>query len=105
MHLAVVSPAPNTTFALSSQLPLEFQRVEVMAQARTATPLQQVTLLLDDQPLVTLSRPPYRALWQLEAGAHQVRAVGVDAGGLPMESETVRFMVLEGEPGQESSTN
>ena len=102
MHLAVVSPAPNTTFALSSQLPTEFQRVEVMAQARTTTPLQQVTLVVDDQPVATLSRPPYRALWQLEAGSHQVRAVGVDAEGRSVESEAVRFTVLEEEPGREA---
>jgi len=101
-HLTVVSPAPNTTFALSSQLPAEFQRVEVMAQARTTTPLQQVTLVIDDQPLATLSRPPYRALWQLEAGSHQVRAVGVDAGGHDVESGAVQFTVLDGEPGQEA---
>jgi membrane peptidoglycan carboxypeptidase len=100
MHLAVVSPAPNTTFALSSQLPAEFQRVEVVAQAYTTTPLQQVRLLVDGRPLVTLSRPPYRALWQLEAGSHQVRAVGVDAGGRSVESESVQFTVLEREPGQ-----
>ncbi|MFQ5854621.1 MAG: transglycosylase domain-containing protein [Anaerolineae bacterium] len=99
--LVVTSPAPNTTFALSSQLPASFQRVEVVAQARTTTPLRQVTLSMDDEPLATFSRPPYRALWQLEAGAHQVRAVGVDADGRPVESEPVQFIVLEEEPGRE----
>ncbi|MBS1254154.1 MAG: Penicillin-binding protein 2D [Anaerolineales bacterium] len=97
-QLAIVSPAPNTTFALSEQLPAGFQRVEVVAQARTATPLREVTLLVDDEPLATLSRPPYRALWQLEAGGHQVRAVGVDAEGREVESESIRFTVLEAEP-------
>ncbi|RME47193.1 MAG: penicillin-binding protein [Chloroflexi bacterium] len=102
LQLAVVNPAPNTTFALSAQLPAEFQRVEVMAQARTTTPLRQVTLLVDGRPLATLDRPPYRALWQLEAGMHQVRAVGVTLDGRQVESEAVRFKVLEEEPRREA---
>jgi hypothetical protein len=100
-ELVVTSPAPNTTFALSPQLPRDFQSIEVAARSGSLVPLRQVTLLVDGQPLATLARPPYRVMWRLQVGAHQVRAVGVDADGRPTESEPVSFTVLEKEPGHE----
>lgn len=91
--LVLTSPAPNTTFELSSQLPLEMQRVELSARPGTAGPVREVTLLVDERPIATLSRPPYRVLWRLEPGEHQAVAVGVDEKGQRVVSEVVRFRV------------
>jgi hypothetical protein len=55
-------------------------------------------LFVDDVAVARLGRPPYRVLWQVEAGTHQVRAIGVDAEGQPVESQVVQFAVLEEEP-------
>lgn len=103
--IVVVSPAPNTTFALSRQLPAASQRIEIQAQVRTAPTTtrrpQEITLLLDDTPLTTITRPPYRTLWELTAGEHTVQAVGLDADGKLIESEPIRFAVLEEEPGRD----
>lgn len=89
--LVVTSPAPNTTFALTSQLPPDAQRIEIAARLNTS--LREVILLVDGQPLATLTQPPYRALWQLAAGEHTVQAMGVDGDGRRVESEVIRFKV------------
>jgi len=76
------------------------QRIEVTARPGGSTPLRQVTLIVDGQPLVTLLQPPYRALWQLEEGTHEVKAIGVDARGRHLESQPLQFTVVNAhEPG------
>jgi hypothetical protein len=55
--------------------------------------LREVTLLVDGQPLATFTRAPYRALWRLTAGEHEVKALGVDAEWRRVESDIVRFRV------------
>jgi penicillin-binding protein 1C len=102
LQLSITSPAPNTTFALSRQLPAAFQRVEIAAQARTTRRLREVTLLVDGASIATAAQPPYRALWKLTPGEHTVQAVGLDADGNRVASASIRFAVLEEEPGLES---
>jgi len=96
--VAITRPAPNATFALSPQLPRASQRIDVMAQLGAGVRLDAVTLLVDDAPLATLRRPPYRTSWPLAPGAHTVRAIGVDAAGHHLDSPTVTFRVLAEEP-------
>lgn len=93
--LVITSPHPNSTFGLTSELPLAFQKIEVAARAGWGVSLREVTLLVDGEPLVIATRPPYRALWPLEAGQHVVTAVGVDSEGRLVESDVVRFWVEE----------
>ncbi len=93
--LVITHPAPNSTFALSPELPASAQRIEITARPAGSIPLRQVTLLVDGRPLATLTRPPYRTLWQLEEGTHEVRAVGVDAEGQRLESQPLQFTVME----------
>ncbi len=93
LKLVLSSPAPNSTFYQSAQIPDEFQKVQVAARLASPTTPSQVTLLVDDQPIGTFARPPYRALWGLALGEHVARAVGIDADGSPMESAPIRFHV------------
>jgi hypothetical protein len=95
--LIVTSPAPNTVFALSPQLPPDAQQLEVSARLNANVVLREVTLLVDGAPLATFTRAPYRALWRLVAGDHAVKAVGVDAEGRRVESDAVRFRVETGQ--------
>jgi len=98
--LVIARPAVNATFALSPQLPRDFQRIELEAHpAAVATPLQTVTLMVDDVALATLQRPPYRASWQLVPGTHTVRAVGVDRQGRTVGSAPTRFRVVSDDGG------
>ncbi len=92
--LAITSPAPNAIFALSPQLPLEMQKVEVAAQPG-ATP--QLSLSVDGHVIASFERPPYRALWPLSPGEHTAVAISVDAEGKGIESEPVQFLVQDGQ--------
>ncbi len=93
--LIVTNPAPNSTFALSLQLPSELQQIEISARLGTATPLPDVTLYVDGTPIARFDRTPFRALWQLTVGEHEVKAIGMDGAGHRVESEVVRFWVEE----------
>lgn len=101
--LVIVSPAPNSIFQLSPQLPMGLQQVEVSARltAPSISPLsmggrgglRSVTLLIDGQPIGSFTAAPYRALWQLAAGEHQAQAVGVDTSGNQIASPIINFVV------------
>jgi 1A family penicillin-binding protein len=91
--LVVVSPARNATFALTSSLPPDTQRVEIAARPGTSGRWREITLLVDGQPIGTFSAEPYRALWPLLAGSHTVQAMGVDGAGQQVQSDVVQFTV------------
>ncbi len=95
-RLVVTSPAPNSTFALTPQLPEDLQRIEVSARLNAPVVVGDVRLMVDGQPIGNFARPPYRTLWQLSAGEHTVQAVGTDADGGRVESEPVKFRVDAG---------
>jgi hypothetical protein len=56
---------------------------------------RQITLLVDGQPLATVTRPPYRATWAMQPGRHTFAAQGVDALGRPLHSNTVHVEVTQ----------
>jgi penicillin-binding protein 1C len=116
--LIVTSPSPNSVFELSPQLPPDLQQIEVSARLGDLTPfspspsgrapvpersegrgggVRSVTLLVDGQSIATFTAAPYRALWRLAPGEHQVQAIGVNSDGQQVESETIRFEVTGGE--------
>ena len=95
--LVITSPAPNSIFELSPQLPAELQQIEVTARLSSSAGVHEVKLLVDGQPIATFAAPPYRALWRLTPGEHQVQAIGVNADGQQVESNVVRFTVTGGE--------
>jgi 1A family penicillin-binding protein len=91
--LEIVSPAQNSEYETSPQLPASSQQVEVSARLNRAVSLRRVTLYVDDVAVGEFASVPYRALWQLTIGSHQVRAVGVTTDGQTIESDVVHFMV------------
>jgi membrane peptidoglycan carboxypeptidase len=91
--LVIVSPANNATFALTSTLPPETQRIEIAARPGTTARLHDVTLLVDGQPVATMAAAPYRVLWPLSLGMHTAQAVGINGAGQKVESDVVRFAV------------
>jgi Penicillin-Binding Protein C-terminus Family len=94
--LVMTSPAPNSVFALSPQIPLNLQRIDISARLGATDVPRQVRLLIDGETVATFANPPYRALWQLAIGDHTVQAVGIDANGQQVASTPVQFQV---EPG------
>lgn len=91
--IEMVSPAQNSEFETSPQLPASLQQVEVSARLNSAVVLRRVTLYVDDVSVGEFSSVPYRALWQLTVGSHQARAVGITMDGQTIESDPVRFVV------------
>ncbi|MGE5263370.1 MAG: penicillin-binding protein 1C [Acidobacteriota bacterium] len=94
--LVVTSPAQNSTFAPSPQIPSELQRIEISARLNVALAVSGVSLLVDGKPIATFAGPPYRALWSLVEGDHTVQAVGVDGEGKRVESDPIHFQVEAG---------
>ncbi len=94
LPISIVGPAPNSIYQISPQIPLAFQQIEVSARLNAKIALREVRLVIDGQTIATFSRSPYRALWQLTVGEHEVKAIGVDEAGKTMESELVKFRVI-----------
>jgi 1A family penicillin-binding protein len=94
--LSVAFPDEGAVIAISPQIPAAMQQLELTARAEVA--MRQVTITVDGAAIATLSRPPYRAIWQLTPGDHLVRAVGLDAYGAALDSPPVAFRVETGEP-------
>jgi penicillin-binding protein 1C len=91
--LHLVSPDPNTKYRLTTAVPLATQKLPVEVAAPAS--LQTITLWLDDEPLATLTSPPYRIWWPLAPGVHTMWAAAVDSQERVIQSEPVTFEVLE----------
>lgn len=93
--LVITSPANNSIYGLSSQLPPGMQKIEIRARPGSAAHLRQVTLMLDGQTIGTFFDMPYRTLWQLSLGAHRLQAIGIDSAGKTVESAPQLFSVTD----------
>lgn len=87
----VLAPAPGASFALAPGVPPERQRIELLAAAPPGA--AEVTIYVDDLPLATFARPPYRALWALRPGQHRVWVESRDGRGVVSRSDEVVFAV------------
>ena len=91
--LRLLSPAPNATYRISGSVPADSQRLHIEAVGESG--LQEVTLWLDGEKLVTLAAPPYETWWMLQPGEHQAWVEGLTAEGERVRSDVVWFQVEE----------
>ncbi len=89
----MTAPDRGAVYRLDPALPRDAQRISIAAAS--ATPLREVTLLVDGRPLARFDAPPYRLLWRLEPGVHTFRAEGVGPGGEVVASDEVRIDVRQ----------
>ena len=89
--LAILSPAPMTSFLISGATPLDTQSIPIEADGPPG--LAQVTIYLDGKALLTSSQSPYRVFWQLVPGDHTVWAEGKTDQGTVVLSQKVTFKV------------
>ena len=87
----IIAPAPGAVFLISPGVPRTSQRVEIKARAGEAA--EQVTFLVDGQPIAVLDAPPYRAFWPLAPGRHRAEVVVADANGRETRGEPIEFVV------------
>lgn len=85
--LLITSPAHGAVFALSPGVPVEHQRIAIIAGA--TMDIEQVTVFVNGAPVAASQR----AFWQLRPGTHHVWAEGRDAGGRIVRSPVVEFEV------------
>jgi hypothetical protein len=95
--LIMTSPDQGSQYRLSPQIPPSAQQILVAARPADGVALRQVTLLVDGQPLVTLTRPPYQVLWPMMAGTHTFTAAGADMEGHEVAGNRVVIEVAGGE--------
>ncbi len=93
--LILTSPDQGSRYRLSPEIPPSAQQILVAARPVDGVSLQEVTLLVDGQPLATLTRPPYQALWPMAVGTHVFAAVGIDTAGNEIEGNRVTIEVVE----------
>jgi len=93
--LTMTSPDQGSRFLLSPQIPKAMQRVAVAVRLADGVRVRQVVLLVDGQPLQTLTRPPYQAFWVMTPGRHVFSARATDEQGNEIEGNSVSIEVVE----------
>jgi hypothetical protein len=91
--LEIVSPFQLDRYRISSALPLEDQRILIKARPASRAFFARVTLFVDDEPLASFVRPPYRTWWPLQPGDHRIYAVGETPDGAQVVSKTILIAV------------
>jgi membrane carboxypeptidase/penicillin-binding protein PbpC len=86
-------PYAGATYRLNHTVPLDSQRIEILAAATGDVAL--VRFYVDDALLVELPAPPYSTLWQLQAGHHSFLAVMFDRSGQAYTSQSVSISVVQ----------
>ncbi len=93
--LTLTNPDHGARYRLSSDVPESVQQILIAARPADGISLRQVTLLLDGRPLVTLTQPPYQAMWPMEAGTHAIASLGEDFEGNEIAGNRVIIEVVE----------
>lgn len=91
LQLQISSPDPQTIYQISPRLPRESQRVPF--RVITSERLRDVTFLLNDQPVSTLTASPFEWWWVLEPGTFRLQAQARLENGEIVTSDVVRFVV------------
>ncbi len=91
--LQLISPPPNATYRRDPSFPAEAQQllIEIAAESGIAP----ITIWVDDQPLITLYDPPYRAWWPLTTGHHRIWAAGTGPNGQPITTDPITITVTD----------
>jgi hypothetical protein len=93
--IVLTQPDLNGVFRITSELPQDDQRIEIAARTNVGEPLREMTLLLNGVPVAVVSQAPYRTMWQLRPGEHNLQAEGLTQDGTQLRSDVVKITVLE----------
>jgi len=91
--LLIQNPPPNSDYALTPEIPIDLQRIEIVGTSSASAHLRQVTLYVDGTPRQSWADPPYRAMWPLTPGGHELVLQGLDPQGGIVSSRPVRITV------------
>ncbi len=93
--LVMTSPDHGSRYQLTPEIPPTAQQIVVSVRPAEGAAFQQVTLLVDGQPLATLTDPPYQAFWPMALGVHEFTAVGINRAGERVAGNQVIVEVVE----------
>lgn len=91
--LAILSPVPQAVYQLAGSIPTSDQQIAIQAAGDAG--LSGVRLLVDGTALSLLPGQPLQAWWTLSPGPHTAWAEAVLPSGERVESEKVKFTVLD----------
>lgn len=89
-----LSPSADSSYLLTREIPQEYQQVEVALGGAALQRARSVQLWVDGREFHSWSAPPYRALWPLEPGSHQLQATTEDPGGMIRNSSVLHITVM-----------
>ena len=95
-RLALISPRPNTTYHLTSDINQSAQQLAVETTAGQG--FIYINILVDGKLLATFSKPPYKAWWPLTVGTHSFQVEGVTATGETVTGPSVEITVEAEQP-------
>lgn len=89
--IRLVSPANGMIFQIAPGLPLDSQKIYLLAAAQPG--ISQVTFYVDDIAVAQSSAPVFEGWWALQPGEHTFLAEGKDANGNNLRSQKVTITV------------
>jgi len=92
LYLRIMTPANGATYCMASDVPREYQQLEVLASAATAG--YPVILLMDGTPVCTWKSPPYRAFVPLSPGRHTLSLEASGGLGTRIDGQSTVITVL-----------
>ncbi|HLF27585.1 MAG TPA: PBP1A family penicillin-binding protein [Anaerolineae bacterium] len=95
LAIRITRPYDGTLYKLTPQTPIESQRIPVQAIAADGVQIQQLTLLVDGQPIGAFDSVPVRAWWQLSPGRHVFTVEAIDRQGNSLVGEPVAVFVTQ----------
>lgn len=95
-RLTLISPRPNTTYQLTTDVSQSVQQLQV--QAVVGQGFAKVNLWVDGKLLATFAGPPYTAWWSLSVGKHTFRVDGVTSTNETVTGPSIEITVEAQQP-------
>ncbi len=89
--LTLVSPAPGSSYILSTGIPREAQRI--LLEALASEELVRLDFWVDGKKIGSIANKPYLFFWTLEAGSHLIQAEGLTLDGRSILSPEIAIHV------------
>jgi len=90
VDLQIISPAPNSIYYLSPNLPAQNLHLQAVGPAG----MEWVNIWLDGEIIASFESPPYEAWWALKEGEHLVWVEALTTAGDILESSPGKFEVI-----------
>jgi membrane carboxypeptidase/penicillin-binding protein PbpC len=101
--LHLLQPDPYTVYQLSPVVPFDTQKIRFAAAVSPGT--KQLTYLLDDQPIDSVSAEPWETWWALVPGKHILKATATLEDGRTETSDPTIFIVVSYVPPEDQASS